>query len=223
MGRWEAPRLQVPVCVLHILALVPGSSVQEAWAVLRTSTSLLPKAGAGGQHPRPTSSVSPSVLVDLNAWGWQASSQGRKEELTVTKEGEGKEKQGPGEPWVSVVWGNLDVSGTRISAWSKHRLQASAVTSDNLCASPSVLMVPSHRRSPLSGGHFFLFHGFPLTYMGKKKNHRWYSCSMSKPSKLTSLNVLFFKCVLYIECRLAAGGGGETGQRTHSWGQKPSA
>ena len=84
LGLWEALSFLPPVRVLQILALCLSSSVQLSIHI-STGSSQRAEPEASVQS---TSSSPHSISMDLKAWGWLASGQGREEELTVAKGGE---------------------------------------------------------------------------------------------------------------------------------------
>ena len=148
LGPWEALSLLAPGCVLRrILALCLGSSVQLSIHI-STGSSQKAEPEASVQS---TSSSPHSIPTDLKAWGWLASGQGREEELIVAKGGGEKRQAGSQGSLGSQCFGGLQMFQRPTSLRDDGcRLQASGLSSDNPCASPSIHIVPSHGHCPLS-------------------------------------------------------------------------
>ena len=103
LGPWEALSFLPPVRVLQILALCLSSSVQLSIHISTGS----PQRAEPEASVQSTSSSPHSIPMDLKAWGWLASGQGREEELTVARGGGEKRQAGSQESFRSQCFGGM--------------------------------------------------------------------------------------------------------------------
>ena len=149
LGPWEPLSLLAPVHMLQILALCLRFQRPGGLGCPFISALAPPK----GRSLRPVSNQRPlhptASPMDLKAWGWLASGQGREKELTVARGGGEKRQAGSLGSLGSQCFGGMRKFQRPTSLCDDIRLQASDLSSDNPCASPSIHTVPSHGRCPL--------------------------------------------------------------------------